>query len=701
MGQFNQQEAASSIPAKPGLHGNSLPVAGVCFGLALLVGVIYAGTAEFAFVNRDDDEYVYANPHVATGLTADNLAWAFRSSHAANWHPLTFLSHMLDVELFGLQAGRHHLTNVVFHAATAIALFLAWRRLTGNLGRSAVIAALFAAHPLRVESVAWVSERKDVLSGLFFALTLLAYAGYARRPSLGRFGLVSLPFGLGLLAKPMLVTTPFVLLLLDYWPLGRWSATSREGRWRLLAEKAPWLGMAVAAALVTLWAQREAIQTTETMTLWTRLANALVSYVVYMRQLIWPFDLACFYPQPKNGLSAWMVVGAFAVLMALTFGAYDRRERQPYLLFGWLWYLGMLVPVIGIVQVGVQAHADRYTYLPQIGLLAALVWWAAEEASAWKFRTSVLGAATICLLAALAWRAHDQAQHWRNTEELFAQAIRSTSDNALAHNALGCALRERGADVEAAAQFEQAAAISPQYALALCNHGFILIKLGQFERAEASLRKAAELEPSNAMIWAARGEALRSLHRLDEAAACLQEAMALAPNAERANALGAVQAEQGHFQDAVSNFRLSLRLDPGDRRACANLARALHEVGQSAESLRYLRQALELEPNHAQLLRLAAWVAATSPGAGALPNEAIAWASKATELEAKPDLTSLDVLAAAYADAGRFEEAAGILTKALDLPSARANPARADRLRAHLDLYLAGRPARGERLGAD
>jgi len=359
------------------------------------------------------------------------------------------------------------------------------------------------------------------------------------------------------------------------------------------------------------------------------------------------------------------------------------------------------VPVIGIVQVGVQARADRYTYLPQIGLLVALVWWAAEEASAWKFRAPVLGAATACLLAALAWRAHDQARHWRNTEELFAQAIRSTSDNALAHNALGCALRERGADIEAAAEFEQAVAISPQFTLALCNHGFLLIKLGQFERAEASLRQAAELEPSNAMIWAARGEALRNLHRLDEAAACLQQAMALAPNAERANALGAVQAEQGHFPGAVNNFRLALRLNPGDQRACANLGRALDEAGQPAESLHYLRQALEREPKHAQLLRLAAWVAATSPGAGARPSEAIAWAAQAMELEAKPDLTSFDVLAAAYANAGRLEEAAEILKKALTLPSARTNPARADRLRAHLDLYLAGRPVRGERLSAE
>ena len=351
--------------------------------------MVFGQTVRHEFINCDDDQYVYENPQVARGFTAQGIVWAFTHFHSANWHPLTWLSHMLDCQLYGLNhPGGHHLTNVLLHAASAILLFLVLRQMTGDLWPSAFVAALFAIHPLHVESVAWVAERKDVLSGLFFMLTLAAYVGYARRPfSLLRYLLVTVLFALGLMAKPMLVTLPFVLLLLDYWPLGRIGAavpqSPQQARLprqsslalrRVLLEKLPWLVLTAASCVVTRFAQQTALVSTERLPLPSRIANALVSYVAYLGQFFYPVGLAVLYPYPQSTLPIWKIVGALLLLVGISLAVLACRRKCPYLLVGWLWYLGMLVPVIGLVQVGDQSMADRYTYLTQIGLYIALAW---------------------------------------------------------------------------------------------------------------------------------------------------------------------------------------------------------------------------------------------------------------------------------------------------------------------------------------
>ncbi len=408
------------LPASAGENKSApLPVLGaetrrevlaVCGLLLLAVGLVFGQTVRHGFVNMDDGEYVSENPHVLRGLSASGVAWVFSHSHSANWHPLTGLSHMLDAQIYGLRAGGHHLTNILLHATTAMLLFIVLRQLTGGLWCSAMVAALFAVHPLRVESVAWIAERKDVLSGLCFVLTLGAYGRFVRGPfSWGRYLLLLVIFALGLMAKPMLVTLPALLLLLDYWPLGRMSASptpphgngeafvgsanlrqTELGRfsllWRLVLEKIPLLLLVALSCLMTIWAQGKVSAFGNYLTLSWRVANALVSYVTYLVQLFCPLGLAAYYPHPERHLPMWKILGALVILACISIAAVRWRRRFPYLLVGWLWYVGMLLPVIGIVQVGSQAMADRYTYLPQIGVYIALVFGLAEARWSWPYR---------------------------------------------------------------------------------------------------------------------------------------------------------------------------------------------------------------------------------------------------------------------------------------------------------------------------
>ena len=343
----------------------------VCVGLAVVTWFVFAQTLRYDFVNYDDPQYVYQNTRITSGISFDNVGWAFSHIHSENWHPLTTITHMLDCQLSGLKAGWHHLTNVLLHGLAAVLLFLALRCMTSTLWRSAFVAAVFAVHPLHVESVAWIAERKDVLSAVFFMLTLLAYFHYTRAPSTGRYLAVAAVVALGLMSKPMLVTLPFVLLLLDYWPLRRID-DPRQGTARqvvhLAIEKIPLIALSAVSSVVTFLAQRGAIGWTEQLAISARINNAIVSYVIYIRQMFWPTNLAVFYPHPEHRLPIWEIGVALTILVAITVAAFFLRRKAPYLVTGWLWYLGMLVPVIGLVQVGWQGHADRYTYLPQIGL---------------------------------------------------------------------------------------------------------------------------------------------------------------------------------------------------------------------------------------------------------------------------------------------------------------------------------------------
>ena len=369
----------------------------ICLSLAVLTWIVFGQTLWHDFINYDDPRYVYENAKITGGLSISGISWAFTHIHSLNWHPLTTISHMLDCQLYGLKAGWHHFTNVLLHTLAAMLLFLTLQRMTGAVWQSAFVAAVFAIHPLRVESVAWVAERKDVLSGVFFMLTLLAYANYVRVPRVRGYLVVVLLFACGLMSKPMLVTLPFVLLLLDYWPLDR----IKGQLWKRVAEKIPLIVLSAVSSVITFLVQKGAVGQTEELPIFERINNAVVSYVLYIWQMLWPVNLAVFYPHPENRLPLWEIVCCLLVLMCITVAAIALRTRRPYLFTGWLWYLGMLVPVIGLVQVGWQGRADRYTYLPQIGLYIAATWAVVDLTVLYRYRRAILSTAAILVIAAL------------------------------------------------------------------------------------------------------------------------------------------------------------------------------------------------------------------------------------------------------------------------------------------------------------
>jgi tetratricopeptide (TPR) repeat protein len=453
--------------------------AALCAGVALLAAAVMAPAIEHAWINYDDDVYLTGNPRLALGLGREGIAWAFTTFHGANWFPLTWLSWMLDFELYGLDPAGFHATNVALHAATAALLCGALARLTGAPGRSAFVAAVFAVHPLHVESVAWAAARKDVLSGLFFALSLLVYAPRGGgAPTPGRRAAVFACLALGLMAKPTLVTLPCVLLLLDFWPLGR---LTRDGRleWarlrRAIVEKLPLFALVAAMCGAVIAAQRAggALVDFERLPWPTRLANAPVAVCAYVAKAFWPSRLAVIYPHPGDSLSAWRVAAAGAALAAATVLAWLARRRLPAVSVGWLWFLGMLVPVIGLVQVGSQAMADRYTYLPLVGLAIAVAWGTVDLARA-RGAARLAPAVALAAVAALALAARGQLWHWRNSAALFSHALAVTEDNHIAHAHLGSALLERGEAEAAAAHFREAIRLRPDFLEVANNLAWLL-----------------------------------------------------------------------------------------------------------------------------------------------------------------------------------------------------------------------------------
>jgi tetratricopeptide (TPR) repeat protein len=728
-------------------------VLGVCCLLALAVAVVFGQTVQHEFVNFDDDAYIYNNPHVAHGLTGESVAWSFTSLHASNWHPLTWLSHTLDCQLYGTQhPGLHHLTNVLLHAAVAIALFLVLWQMTGSLWPSAFVAAVFAVHPLRVESVAWVSERKDLLSGLFFMLTLGAYLHYVRHPfSWGRYLLVIAMFALGLMAKPMLVTLPFVLLLLDYWPLGRFSRCGgadilvcRENRRNsgrqeclphLIVEKLPLLLLAGASCVVTSAAQQKALVPVDIVPISSRIANALVSYVAYIGQFFCPTGLALFYPYPGGGVPIWMAATALAVLAGVSVAALLAWRRLPYLFVGWFWYLGMLVPVIGVVQVGSQAMADRYTYLPQIGLCIAVTWGAAavgrtflsagKNAGYRRWAGGVASAAILAALMACAWR---QTSFWRNNETAWSRALACTSHNVFAYNNLGASLAEKhdadaryeslGAALAAAGRSNEAAVayskaeLSPylaaigHYRRALAsapgsciihsNLANALAATGRAEEAIAEYRKALRIDPTCPAVHNNLANLLARRGQGDEAMTEYRKAIELKRDyADAHNNLGTLLATRGQVDAAVEQFREALRLKPDFADAHGNLALALSNQGKTADAMSHWREAVRLQPNNLLAVNQLAWAMATEPEPslrnGPAAAELAQWAVKLSRgLEPIP----LATLAAAYAETGRFAEAVQIAERAIALASQQNDAATADALRQQSKLYRAGSPYR-------
>jgi tetratricopeptide (TPR) repeat protein len=701
---------------------------GVCVFLVLAVLAVFGQTARFEFFNYDDPLNVYQNPVVIKGLSVQAIGWAFSHPQTGNWIPLTTLSHMLDCQIFGLHAGGHHLVNVLWHAANAVLLFLVLRQLTGSLWRSAFVAALFAVHPLRAESVAWVSERKDVLSGFFFILTMWGYVRHVRKPSCARYFAVLLLFALGLMAKGMVATLPFVLLLLDYWPLGRLH-NPRE-LLALVREKIPLLAIAAADCVVT--ALMPGLMVHYRLPLLERVGNALVSYVVYLRQMIFPVGLAAHYPIAPHGQPVWLVCLAFVLLAAIFAVLVACRQRYPYLLMGWLWYLGMSFPVIGIIQISSDAaHADRYTYLPEIGLAIAVAWRTADWLAKWVHGRMVFACLTVAMICALTVWGHIQTSYWRNDESLWTRSLACAADfNSLAHNGLGNALYESGKKKEAIAQYRQALDINPAYKVAHFYLGRVLFDQGQREEALAHYRMALESDPdyadarcnlANALsAMGGRMEAIAQYRKvlesnpdypearynlantllqsgkLEEAIAQYQRAVETAPKDARIrNNLGIALAIKGDNDGAMAQFRKALEINPAFVDAHYDLGAALAKAGKLNEAIVQYRKTLEINPNQLNALNNLAWLLAAAPDAS-LRNgaNAVALAEQASQLTRGGEPSVLRTLAAAYAETGRFADAAATARRALELAVAQRDDDLMASLPGEIKLYEANTPMR-------
>ena len=553
-------------------HRSSL----AAIALAVAVLVLFFPASGYEFISLDDPSYIFRNPFVAEGLTWEGVGWAFTAYHASNWHPLTWLSHMMDVTCFGMEAGRHHLVNIFLHAINTVLLLLSLSRMTGAFWRSVSVAAIFAVHPLHVESVAWVAERKDVLSGLFFMLVLLSYERYIRRGGTARYLLTAFLFVLGLMAKPMLVTVPFVLLLLDVWPLGRTplsppadGSDRKPLHWkRLSLEKAPLIIFSLGSCAVTYIAQQsgDAISDLNSLPLGLRIGNALVSYVTYLGKTFWPSSLAVLYPYPSDNLPLWQTTGASLILIIITIVILLRLGR-PYLAVGWFWYLGMLIPVIGFVQVGSQAMADRYTYLPLIGAFIAAVWLLVDMVpGTLPHRRKILAAFATTVLAALSVASRSQLGYWENSLSLYNHTLSVTSNNSLIHYNLGCVLAEKGRSEDAILQFQESLRIDPGYAKAHNNLGMEMERLGRTNSAVAHFMEALKLRPDYVLAHNNIGVSLTELGMLDEAVAHFREALRIQPDYAFAHYNLAVSlTKMGRIDEANAHIREARRLNPDIR----------------------------------------------------------------------------------------------------------------------------------------
>ena len=492
-----------TVPAQPSSRDDRRFTIAVCIFLTAIIWLVFGQTLSHDFINFDDDRYVYENSEVSRGLTLDGLKWVVTHSHASLWHPLTTLGHMADCQIYGLRPAGHHSTNVVLHNLGAILLFLVFRGMTGCIWQSAFIATVFAIHPMRVESVAWVAERKDVLSGVFFMLTLGAYLRYVRAPGISRYLTLSIFLACGLMSKATFVTVPLVLLLLDYWPLQR--ANDFRGSRRLLMEKIPLLALSAAASVATVFAQTVTMASLEQLSLLARLKNAAVSVIVYLRQMFWPTHLAVFYPHPHDQLNIWVVLACVALIVVLTLLAIFFRQKHPYVFVGWFWYLILLAPVLGIVQAGLQARADRFTYLPHIGITMLLTWSCADLTQQWRYRRIVLISMATFAIAALTVVAYQQTTFWRNSISLWEDTLAVTPDNQTAHQNLAAALWSKGRTAEAnkhsrAAAIAHARTTLKDYPFDVATHndlGVLLVQNGDVRAGIEQWEISLQLNPDD------------------------------------------------------------------------------------------------------------------------------------------------------------------------------------------------------------
>jgi Flp pilus assembly protein TadD len=618
--------------------------------------LVFLPAGRFSFINYDDGDYVSENSFIKNGLNATDIHWAFTAYFSGNWHPLTWMSHMLDCELFGMNAGAHHFVNVLWHSLNVALLFIWLSRLTGKMGPSAFIAALFAWHPLHVESVAWVAERKDVLSTFFALLTLLAYTHYVQEKRRGFLWLALVCFALGLMSKPMLVTLPFVLLLLDYWPLQRLFPF----RAAVLVEKLPFFVLTAVSCAVTFLAQRqgEAVMPLQMVTLPHRLQNALMAVLGYLEKLFVPVNLSVIYPMPKH-VSAWELGLAAAVLIGISALAWRWRRQRPYFLMGWLWFLGTLVPVIGLVQVGVQALADRYMYIPSIGCFIALVFLLAEVAERVETpRVIMTGFATVICVACILGTEH-QLQFWRDSETLFRHAIAVTGDNEVAHLNLGTALASAGRSEEALPEFREALRLNPGWHQLHNNVANILDMEGHLAEAAAEYRQAIQLDPR-----------IPYQH----------------------NSLGMTLVELGQYPEALAEFSEAERLDPTYPWPHIEQARFFFAQGRDLDAVAQLHEAVRLAPDDFQVLATTArYLAANANPAARDGNLAVTLAIKANALTDNSQSAIFDVLGIALAETGDYTNAVQCAQNALMLATT-AKLATTNQIKLRLDLYEKNQP---------
>jgi Flp pilus assembly protein TadD len=588
--------------------------------LVVSLFTVYGQVGHYEFINYDDNDYITENRHVRAGWTMEGLVWAFTTRFHRHWHPLTWLAHMTDCQFFGLNAGWHHLSSVFLHMANTLLLFFVFRRMTGALFRSAFVAALFALHPLHVEPVAWVASRKDVLSAFVWMLTMWVYVGYAERPGFTRYVLVLIGFILGLMAKSMVVTLPLVFLLLDYWPLGRFEfGQSFAGR-GMGARKLPGAGRQMAPAFHLVWEKalfflivgacavmavlvmhRGRTLSSAMGAFWPRMdliAGSLVHYMRYMGQMFWPLDLATPYPEASMP-PGWQVAGAGLLLLCISFLVFWQGRRRPYLPVGLLWYLFTLMPVIGLVRTGPHVMADRYTYIPLIGLYIIIAWGVPDLLERWRHGRMALGVSMGIVLLALIMSAWYQVGHWKNSVTLLTHTVNATANNWLAHNNLGVALKDQGQFEAAIYHYGEALRVNPTYAVARSNLGIVLAEQGKFEEAIEHFSEALRIQPDYEEAHYNLGLALAKQGNVQEAIRHFSEALRIKPGYGEAHYnVGVALANQGKLQDAMSHFSEALQIQPDYAKAHHQLGIALARQGRLREAIHHFSEALQIQPDY-------------------------------------------------------------------------------------------------------
>ncbi len=584
------------------------------FFAALVITVatlaVYWQLHEYSFVSYDDPKYVAENDRVQDGLTAKNAEWALTAVVAANWHPLTLLSHMTDCHIYGLSPGNHHLTNLIFHILNSLLLFIIFSRMTTDLWKSFFLSALFALHPLHVESVAWISERKDVLNTFFWFLAIISYIKYCERPGAIRFIPVFIFYFLGLMSKPMIVTLPFVLLLLDFWPLGRMKIFDRKDGNQiynsivlikpLFMEKLPLFLLSGAVSVVTLFAQRsqDAVASLKAFPLYIRIANAFISYVNYCVNLAWPFDLSVLYPHPGKFMFL-EAASAFTLIAAITFMVFRFAGNKPYLAVGWLWYIGTLVPVIGLVQVGAQAMADRYTYVPIVGIFIIMAWGISDILADWKYKAvgiRIIGVTFLLILFGITWQ---QIAYWKDSKTLFSHALEVTENNAIAHNNLGSVFGKKGQLRKAREHYTKAIQMNSDYVSAIHNLGLVSFRMGHLNEAIDMYTEALRIDPEYEKAHYDIGIALQKKCRTGEAGRHYSEALKIDPEYAEAHInLGIILAEDQKLMEAANHFIAALKIKNDMPRAYLNLGNVLFAIDKTDMAIAHYQKAAEINPNY-------------------------------------------------------------------------------------------------------